>query len=622
MLSLPEAPLAGLYLDILPSALCISDDCIRFRLQKSPQRAAEKRYRPKPKGRLDYTEDNDISARFAICLYGEWGSGKTYYCENVLKPALKNAGCKMLRISLFGVESLSGLYDRMLSAICRTDAPRIERAAKSIGKGLFSALNDYLSTRGIRIDIGAETIISAMTLKKTLIVLDDAERSKLAEEDLFGTVNDMVENHRWHIMLVRNKPIDIANNESEKTVSRQFEYRPSAESLFDATVANNCSSESLDFDLREAFLSGIKASGQLNARALMRIMPTIKRVAGSEIMHSEKIAPEGRKQAFADVVRFSLAIASGDAPSKPERTATSSQQFDMQYVIAHAEWEKYQSLADIASPIGEGRLARDCTISKCLKAYIEKEYPESPADIEAKMLCDQMEQVGCLDDQDVSAIASKITSVISKHAFSSTWLYRLWTANKSLSELGFIEALSVDDAKRYYKEKVDEDPMSAYAAINAQYSRWIGVGDNEQDPDLEDICQYAMDSIKKKAAAYSIESIVEDSGVRLVAEMEKRLDDPLPTLVSIPPAHVAACFFRGNASSQYALHEFFNITLREKFGRISDMDSLAVWLDSISTTLNGQKAASRMGRQRQEWLIRDLSDILARAKSLRKTEGK
>ena len=570
---------------------------------------------------INYAKDNTTSSRFAICLYGEWGSGKTYYCENVLKPALKDAGCKMLRISLFGVRSLSELYSRMLSAICHTDAPRIEKAAKSIGEGLSSVLHGYLASHGIRLDVSAETIIATLTLKKTLVVLDDAERSKLPEEDLFGIVNDMVENHKWRIMLIRNKPIDLTNIGSEKTVSRQRESRPSAENLFDAVVADDCIAESLDFNLREAILSGMKASGQLNARALMRIVPTIRRVASSEIIHSEQIAPEGRKQAFADVVRFSLAVAAGDVPSKPERTAANSQQIDMQYVVAHTEWEKYQPLADVASPIGEGKLADDCTISDCLSTYIEKEYPESPADREAKALYDQMAQIGYLDDPDVSAIATKIASVISRHAFSSAWLYRLWTVNKSLRELGFTEALSADDVKRCYKEKVDEDPMAAYAVINAQYSVWIGTGGTERDPDLEDIYQYAIDSIQEHVDTYSIESIFRDSGERLADQMKKKLDDPLPMLTTIPPTYVVECFFRGNGSSQNALHEFFGGTLRREFGRISDTESLTTWLQNIIELLDVQEAESRTGRMRKVWLKQNLLDVLADVQSLRKTEG-
>lgn len=36
---------------------------------------------------IEYAEEENASTQFAISLYGEWGSGKTHYCENVLDPA-------------------------------------------------------------------------------------------------------------------------------------------------------------------------------------------------------------------------------------------------------------------------------------------------------------------------------------------------------------------------------------------------------------------------------------------------------------------------------------------------------------------------------------------------------
>ena len=47
----------------------------------------------------------------AIMLTGEWGSGKTYYVENVLAPFLKNDNDKnrCIIISLYGLENISDI---------------------------------------------------------------------------------------------------------------------------------------------------------------------------------------------------------------------------------------------------------------------------------------------------------------------------------------------------------------------------------------------------------------------------------------------------------------------------------------------------------------------------------
>lgn len=86
---------------------------------------------------VNYVTDNSSIARFAICLYGEWGSGRTHYCETSLKNTLKNNGLKILRISLFGVKSSEDIYTKLLSAVFRTEGTKAEQLGKEVGKGIF-----------------------------------------------------------------------------------------------------------------------------------------------------------------------------------------------------------------------------------------------------------------------------------------------------------------------------------------------------------------------------------------------------------------------------------------------------------------------------------------------------
>jgi len=569
---------------------------------------------------LNYVKDDTASAQFAICLYGEWGSGKTYYCENVLAPELEKNGYSMLRVSMFGVGTQEELYNRILATLCHVSNPRIQKMAKNVSQGLLSILGSH----GIRLDGAGEAIISAMTLEKTLIVLDDTERSRFpkAKDDLLGIVNDMVENHKWHIMMIRNEPFSLSDNDSEKVISRQFEYRPTAKTIYDAVAARDYLPENLDFNLKDAIVSAIESSGKLNARALMRALPTIKRVTESEVMCSKQIAAEGRRQALIDAAHFCLVIGAGSTLSKPERKTRNGQDIDMDYALASMEWDRYQALSKIVDPICTGQLASSNVIGECLSAYIAKEYPDSPADMEAKAIEDKMPQLYSLDDSEVREIAQNLSSVILKHEFSAQWLYKIWTINRLLRELGFDEALSPDDAKRCYRKKIDKDPMAAYEVLSEQYTTWLGTEGTERDANLDELCQYATDSIKRlKGGERELspsESINEESGKRLADEMQTRLNEPLTTLTLIPPTYVAECFFRGNGNSQYELHRFFRGVLGSQFGRASDSEPFSEWLNDIVCELKRRKADSRMGNIRREWLISDVSDILEGVESLRR----
>lgn len=573
---------------------------------------------------LNYVKDDSASAQFAICLYGEWGSGKTYYCENVLAPELEKSGYLMLRVSMFGVGTSEELYNRILSALCHVNGPRMQKIAESVSGGLLSILGSH----GIRLDGAGEAIVSAMALEKALIVLDDTERSRFPKEkdDLLGIVNDMVENNKWHIMMVRNMPFDLVNKDSEKVISRQFEYQPTAETIYDAATAKDHLPENLDFSLRDAIVSAIESSDKLNARALMRALPTIKRVAESEVMRSKQIAAEGRRQALIDAARFCLVIGAGSTLSKPERKTKAGQDIDMDYALASMEWDRYQALSKIVDPIGTGQLASSNVIGECLSAYITKEYPESPADMEAKAIEDKMPQLYSLDDSEVREIAQNLSSVILKHEFSTQWLYKIWTINRLLRELGFDEALSPDDAKHCYRKIIDENPMAAYEVLNGQYTTWLGTEGTERDADLDELCQYATDSIKRlKGGERELspsESIDGESGKRLADEMQTRLNEPLTTLTLIPPTYVAECFFQGNGNSQYELHRFFRGVLGSQFGRVSDSAPFSEWLFDIARELKSRKANSRMGTVRQKWLISDVSDISEKVESLRRAASR
>ena len=368
--------------------------------------------------------------------------------------------------------------------------------------------------------------------------------------------------------------------------------------------------------------SRYRGPGKSPYRTACRTPYRPQRVAGSAVMRSKQIAAEGRKHALIDVVQFCLVISAGSTLSKPERKTRAVQDIDMNYALASMEWDRYQALSKIVDPIGVGQLADSNVIGECLSAYIAKEYPESPADMEAKAIYDKMPQLYSLDDSEVCTMMQHLSSVILKHEFSVQWLYKIWTINRLLRKLGFDEGLSPEDIKRCYREKIDEDPMAAYAVLHGQYTIWRGAEGTESDADLDEICQYAADSVKPfKGVERDLSpsgSIDPESGKRLADEMQTRLNEPLTTLTLIPPTYVAECFFRGNGDSQYELHRFFRKVLGSQFGRVSDSEPFSKWLDSIACELKSRKADSRMGNVRRDLLISDVSDISERVGSLRR----
>ena len=164
-----------------------------------------------------YMQCDDIGLQ-ALVLHGEWGSGKTYYCENDLKAALNKMGINICLVSLFGVSD----YDEVLNRVIASWLPLTEKAVggacaaisalvKNAIKAGSSMLNDKIEDLGIQFSLKPNLLLPLFDMKNALVIFDDCERSSFAHDDrtFLGFVNNMVENHGWHVLLVRSKPLSF-----------------------------------------------------------------------------------------------------------------------------------------------------------------------------------------------------------------------------------------------------------------------------------------------------------------------------------------------------------------------------------------------------------------------------
>lgn len=163
---------------------------------------------------LDYLE-NDKTNR-AIMLTGGWGSGKSYYVKNTLKPFLESTGdqkheCAI--ISLYGLTDASDISKAIYMEFRTiTKEPESEPGktakvvGKIVGKGLFNGL-----VGKIGFDIGSisdedlQKIYTSIDLSNKLIILEDIERTQIDTADLFGYINNMCENNGVKMLLVTNE---------------------------------------------------------------------------------------------------------------------------------------------------------------------------------------------------------------------------------------------------------------------------------------------------------------------------------------------------------------------------------------------------------------------------------
>ena len=154
------------------------------------------------------TEDKTKSA---IMLTAPWGSGKSFYIQNELKPFLEkeeNGSHKCLVVSLYGLKELSEiskvLYLESRAKFLNNNSEKMEAgklATKTILKGVTSFLGIDLSHS----DEDMQKLFESIDLSGKLIILEDLERSGIDILEVLGYVNNLVEQDGVKVLLVANE---------------------------------------------------------------------------------------------------------------------------------------------------------------------------------------------------------------------------------------------------------------------------------------------------------------------------------------------------------------------------------------------------------------------------------
>ncbi len=145
----------------------------------------------------------------AIMLTGEWGSGKTYYVENVLTPFLQEGGKnRCVVISLYGLETVSDISKSIYMEL-RMKALDKESEVWSAGKLIAkTVVKGAAGIFGIDVSMSEndlQKLYSSVDLSGQLLVFEDLERSGIEVVKLLGYVNNLVERDGIKVLFVANE---------------------------------------------------------------------------------------------------------------------------------------------------------------------------------------------------------------------------------------------------------------------------------------------------------------------------------------------------------------------------------------------------------------------------------
>lgn len=566
-----------------------------------------------------YMQCDSISLQ-ALALHGEWGSGKTYYCENDLKAALKGIDVKTCRVSLFGVSD----YDEVLNRVIASCLPLSDKVAHGVGAAISalvkntikagsSILSEKIEDLGIQLSLKPDLLLPLLDMKKVLVIFDDCERSRFAQDDrvFLGFVNNMVENHGWHVMLVRNKPLSFEDENSvEKAIMSQILFEPDLQTLYRGLVRPKLQfPEHIDFDIDDAIIDGIKGSA-INVRALSRSIPTINYVLSTSVLVDKTVKSSGRAQALSNFISYAVRASAGNTPKKPDTSNKAVNMIDNSEFI---EYENYLLISKALAPLTEGGNVSPNAIEHSFKEYVIAENPESAADLEAQDIENQWFALPWLEDDQVKLLANQLELLLTEGRYSQGWFYKIIRIALNLIDLGFWDESFREKLLESLRLAANRDPK-----CNADKLRQERAMANDfYGMNADQIMDELISSVEKEESeralnriSLELSDVDGDTGNTLSDLFKEAMQSGYSrTILNVPAEYVAASIYEGTAASQMSLHSFFNRDIK-KYSDGQSLTEAIEWLRSIDDRLAKIGFNSRMGQLRTECIRNDFKEAI------------
>lgn len=556
----------------------------------------------------------------ALVLHGEWGSGKTYYCENDLKAALKGIDVKTCRVSLFGVSN----YEEALNRVIASCLPLSEKAVggicaaisalvKNAIKAGSSMLNNKIEDLGIQFSLKPDLLLPLLDTKNALVIFDDCERSSFAHDDrtFLGFVNNMVENHGWHVMLVRNKPLSFEDENSvEKAIMSQILFEPDLQTLYQGLVKPRLQfPEHIDFDIDDAIIDGIKGSA-INVRALSRSIPTINYVLSTSVLVDKTVKSSGRAQALSNFISYAVRASAGNTPKKPDTSNKAVNMIDNSEFI---EYENYLLISKALAPLTEGGNVSPNAIEHSFKEYVIAENPESAADLEAQDIENQWFALPWLEDDQVKLLANQLELLLTEGRYSQGWFYKIIRIALNLIDLGFWDEAFREKLLESLRLAANRDPKCNADKLRqerAMANDFYGMNANQIMDELISSVEKEESERALNRISLELSDVDGDTGNTLSELFKEAMQSGYSrTILNVPAEYVAASIYEGTAASQMSLHSFFNRDIK-KYSDGQSLTEAIEWLKSIDDRLVKVGFNSRMGQLRTECIHNDFKKAI------------
>lgn len=212
---------------------------------------------------LDYINCNEPVG--ALLLTGKWGCGKSYLVKKIAEELNKSKKAAVSVISLFGLDSVASINERVKDEYIGFKLGSLGKAAKKLSKGFTTVAKDGLAVASIAAEgspglsaashglsaLMSYDVFGFIEVRNTIgkeentrsfvLVFDDLERNRLCKKDLLGTLNEYVENKNIKVIIVADEE-KISDEEykeyKEKLIFRTIKLKTNYNEIIDDIVEN------------------------------------------------------------------------------------------------------------------------------------------------------------------------------------------------------------------------------------------------------------------------------------------------------------------------------------------------------------------------------------------------
>lgn len=474
-------------------------------------------------------------------------------------------------------------------------------------------MSSKLADLGIQVSVNSDLVLSLIDMTKVLVILDDCERSSFAHDDrsFLGFVNNMVENHGWHVMLVRNQPLSFEEDSSaEKAVMRQIAFEPDLMTLYQNIVEPKLHfPEQIDFNIEEAVIDGIKAS-TINVRALSRSIPAINHVLGTPILVDKSIDSSGRARALSSFIGYAVQTSAGNTPKKPNTSNMAVNMIDDSKVL---EYEDYLLISKALLPLIEGRNVSPHVIEGSFREFVLAKNPESAANLEAQDIEYQWRALQWMEDDQVESFANQLEKLLCRGQYSQRWFYKLIRISLELINLGFRDYSFREKILESLRLAANRDPKCNADILRQERA----MADDFYGTNADQIMDELISSVEKEEServlnqiSLELSDVDGDTGNTLSDLFEEAIKSGYSSMIlNVPAEYVAASIYEGTAASQMSLHSFFSRDIK-KYSDGQSLTEVVEWLRSIDDRLVKVGFKSRMGQLRTKWIRNDFKKAI------------